>query len=263
MEAANDTPAHPARVPRSNVRPNRPPPMSAGDRVFEPRSLPRLITRVTYGATQLPRIAWYIGHGFVMRRLSEQARERGYETRESSDPEAYAWEAARVRKGNVAHRDARGDERYEEARTSEESQQSFHNYDVVGRRVERRMRDALADGSLPTFIRTPHNTMERLIEREPWRQEAWCCPECGWNVYDAVSGIEGILLLICIQNPFRVEGASEFTVEDEGVFTMPWSATVTYRRALGAIPENVCAENLRATFVAKDSAVPRADKLDF
>jgi hypothetical protein len=54
-----------------------------------------------------------------------------------------------------------------------------------------------------------------------------------------------------------------FTVEDEGVFTAPWSATVTYRRALDTIPENVCAENLRATYVTKDSAVPRADKADF
>jgi len=39
----------------------------------------------------------------------------------------------------------------------------------------------------------------------------------------------------------------QFTVEDEGVFTMPWSATVTYRRplsTLGGWPEFVCAENL-------------------
>jgi hypothetical protein len=55
----------------------------------------------------------------------------------------------------------------------------------------------------------------------------------------------------------------ELTVEDEGVFTTPWSAIVTYRRALGAIPENVCAENLRGTYVEKDSAVPRASKPDF
>jgi hypothetical protein len=54
-----------------------------------------------------------------------------------------------------------------------------------------------------------------------------------------------------------------FTVEDERVFTVPWSATVTYRRALDTIPENVCAENLRATYVTKDSAAPRADKPDF
>jgi hypothetical protein len=55
----------------------------------------------------------------------------------------------------------------------------------------------------------------------------------------------------------------QFTVEDDGVFTTPWSATVTYRRALGAIPENVCAENLHGTYVGKDSDVPRASKPDF
>jgi hypothetical protein len=55
----------------------------------------------------------------------------------------------------------------------------------------------------------------------------------------------------------------EFTVEDEGVFTTAWSATVTYRRALGTILEVVCAENLQATYIHKDSAVPRADSPDF
>ena len=30
----------------------------------------------------------------------------------------------------------------------------------------------------------------------------------------------------------------EFTVEDEGAFTMPWSATVTYRRALREMAGN-------------------------
>jgi hypothetical protein len=60
----------------------------------------------------------------------------------------------------------------------------------------------------------------------------------------------------------------QFTVEDEGVFTTPWSATITYGpgfngRGPGEWPEKVCAENLRATWVTKDSAVPRADKPDF
>ena len=55
----------------------------------------------------------------------------------------------------------------------------------------------------------------------------------------------------------------EFTVEDGGVFTTTWSATATYRRALCTILKNVCAENLRGTYVTKDSAVPRADKPDF
>jgi hypothetical protein len=60
----------------------------------------------------------------------------------------------------------------------------------------------------------------------------------------------------------------QFTVEDEGVFTTPWSATITYGpgfdgRGPAEWPELVCAENLRATWVTKDSAVPRADKPDF
>src|SRR5262249_27331169 len=33
-------------------------------------------TRIAYGARQLPRVAWYIGHGVVMRRLSQTVRER-------------------------------------------------------------------------------------------------------------------------------------------------------------------------------------------
>jgi len=55
----------------------------------------------------------------------------------------------------------------------------------------------------------------------------------------------------------------QFTVEDDGVFTTPWSATMTYRRALGQWPEFVCAENIREYYNNKDSDVPRADKPDF
>jgi len=35
-----------------------------------------LVTRVAYCVSQLPRIAWYVGHGLVLRRLSEAARRR-------------------------------------------------------------------------------------------------------------------------------------------------------------------------------------------
>src|ERR1700730_18163280 len=42
--------------------------------------LSRFVTRPAYGATQLPRIAWYLGHSFLIRRLSAQAR-RGDTTR--------------------------------------------------------------------------------------------------------------------------------------------------------------------------------------
>jgi hypothetical protein len=59
----------------------------------------------------------------------------------------------------------------------------------------------------------------------------------------------------------------EFTVEDEGVFTMPWSATITYRPGFnwsGAAewPEIVCEENILFS-AGKDEAVPRADSPDF
>ncbi len=38
--------------------------------------LTRLATRVAYGATQLPRLAWYAGHGYALQRLAAEARRR-------------------------------------------------------------------------------------------------------------------------------------------------------------------------------------------
>jgi hypothetical protein len=34
----------------------------------------RVATAIAYGGTQLPRIAWYVGHGLAMRRLAEEVR---------------------------------------------------------------------------------------------------------------------------------------------------------------------------------------------
>jgi hypothetical protein len=34
----------------------------------------RIATRVAYGATQLPRVAWYVGHGLAMSRLAKATR---------------------------------------------------------------------------------------------------------------------------------------------------------------------------------------------
>jgi len=55
----------------------------------------------------------------------------------------------------------------------------------------------------------------------------------------------------------------EFTVEDDGVFTTPWSAAVSYRRPFGEWNEMVCAENPNGYFPGKHAAVPTADKPDF
>jgi hypothetical protein len=55
----------------------------------------------------------------------------------------------------------------------------------------------------------------------------------------------------------------EFTVEDEGVFTTPWSAIITYGRPLGEWAENVCAENMNKYNTEKEPAIPTADRVDF
>jgi hypothetical protein len=60
----------------------------------------------------------------------------------------------------------------------------------------------------------------------------------------------------------------EFTVEDPGVFTMPWSATITYGRSAISWDERVCAENIQHEydgefFSDKDAHIPTADKPDF
>jgi len=54
-----------------------------------------------------------------------------------------------------------------------------------------------------------------------------------------------------------------FTVEDPGVFTMPWAATVTYGRPKGEWLENVCAENPFKYGTEKDADVPTAHTPDF
>jgi hypothetical protein len=53
----------------------------------------------------------------------------------------------------------------------------------------------------------------------------------------------------------------EFTVEDPGVFTTPWSGRATYRRVIGEWPEALCAENPQ--FSSKNAVVPTAHTPDF
>ena len=55
----------------------------------------------------------------------------------------------------------------------------------------------------------------------------------------------------------------QFTVEDPVTFTVPWSASVTYRRNIDPWGESVCAENLRGYGVAPDPQVPVAEQADF
>ena len=54
-----------------------------------------------------------------------------------------------------------------------------------------------------------------------------------------------------------------FTVEDQGAFTTPWTATVIYLRDRGEWPEIACAENPAGFHHDKDADLPRAEKADF
>jgi hypothetical protein len=53
------------------------------------------------------------------------------------------------------------------------------------------------------------------------------------------------------------------TIEDEGVFTTPWTSTLTYVPGPDHIAEGVCAENPHEYYNNKDSDVPKAEKPDF
>ncbi len=55
----------------------------------------------------------------------------------------------------------------------------------------------------------------------------------------------------------------QVTVEDKGVFTAPFTATLTYVPNPGPLEESICAENTHEYYSNKDSDVPKADKPDF
>jgi hypothetical protein len=74
-----------------------------------------------------------------------------------------------------------------------------------------------------------------------------------------------------VDRSYRGKGLQlEFTVEDPGVFTMPWSATITYLRAQRtAWEERICAENVEHYYEQgqyysdKDAHIPTARQPDF
>jgi hypothetical protein len=53
------------------------------------------------------------------------------------------------------------------------------------------------------------------------------------------------------------------TIEDVGVFTTPWTATLTYAPSPTSLQEGVCAENPHEYYNNKDSDIPKAEKPDF
>jgi hypothetical protein len=66
---------------------------------------------------------------------------------------------------------------------------------------------------------------------------------------------------------YRREGDAtlrvDFTVEDPGAFTTPWSAYVTYARIPDHYVEQVCAENAIDLFTGRELPIPSDDTPDF
>ena len=55
----------------------------------------------------------------------------------------------------------------------------------------------------------------------------------------------------------------QFTIEDTGAFTTPWTAVMIYLRDYNEWPEAACAENRFAFHHDQAAALPHADKPDF
>jgi hypothetical protein len=97
----------------------------------------------------------------------------------------------------------------------------------------------------------------RLIDYEPTKEALERATKENFRVPADDSGL-------AIDPNYKGKGLQlEFIVEDDGVFTMPWSATITYGRVFDELREKVCAENIHEYYAHKDTAVPRADKPDF
>jgi len=113
--------------------------------------------------------------------------------------------------------------------------------------------------SMVDWYGTPHSEALHVVER--YRMVDYAAAKEGFerdakemNVPDGmpVANAEGKYLQL------------QFTVEDKNTFTMPWSATMTYRYAGDATDwgELTCAEDIR-WYPGKDADLPQAAKPDF
>jgi hypothetical protein len=123
--------------------------------------------------------------------------------------------------------------------------------------------------SMLDWYGTPYTEALHLVER--YRlidyEAAIEAQERGLKIHPLARAPQGGDAGLPIDPDYKGKGLQlQFTVEDEGVFTMPWSATVTYRRGVNwrgsaEWPEVICAEN--PDELLRKAAVPTADKPDF
>ena len=108
---------------------------------------------------------------------------------------------------------------------------------------------------------TPHSEALHVVERYHLLdyEAAKAAEERGQKALSRLGRDPGLTA-----NPdYRGKGLQlEFTVEDDAVFTTPWSASISYRRPLGDWPEMACADSPR-DFVGRALDLPQARKPDF
>ncbi len=128
--------------------------------------------------------------------------------------------------------------------------------DTVGIKTERPF--AMVDTFGTPYTQALHVVERyRLLDYEAAKEGQERAAKELWRIPDPAEGWAA-------DRNYRGKGLQlHFTIEDDGVFTMPWSATVTYRRpVLTDWPENACAENTQ-WHPGTHSAVPKAEKPDF
>jgi len=109
---------------------------------------------------------------------------------------------------------------------------------------------------------TPHSESLHLVER--YRLIDGAAAKEASERHQKKEGAAGLGGAVVVDANYQGRGLQlQFTVEDEKMFTQPWSAGATYRRITGPWQEQVCAENFREYYAGRDTAIPAAEKPDF
>jgi hypothetical protein len=119
--------------------------------------------------------------------------------------------------------------------------------------------------SMVDIFGTPHSEAMHLVERyrlidyeAAKRATEKAIREQGYGAAGAIN--EGVMF----DAEYMGKGLQvQFTMNDPNVFTTPWSAAVTYRRAADDWVEYVCPENTREYYANRNTDIPTADKSDF
>ena len=111
---------------------------------------------------------------------------------------------------------------------------------------------------------TPHTESLHVVERYRLVDDGAAQEALQRNAKENFLFPQGVLTTELDTNYRGKRLQVEITVEDPGVFTTPWSETITYGRPLDSTwAEYICSENPRKYYAAEDTPVPRADSPDF